>query len=249
MELHVYKNADELSQAVASWMAGSIADTLKKQDRFTIALSGGSTPRLLHKILAAPPYKDQIEWSKLHVFWGDERDVPFEDDRNNARMAYDTLLNFVPVPPYHIHKMRTDIAPEASALEYEQILHHYFDGPLAGGPGAAPPHSFDLVLLGMGDDGHTLSLFPGTAAVHEEKAWTIAYYLKAQDMYRITLTKTIVNKSARVAFLTTGTGKAHALNEVLKGAYNPDLYPSQEIKPVPGELHWFVDEAAAAGLK
>jgi 6-phosphogluconolactonase len=105
------------------------------------------------------------------------------------------------------------------------------------------------VLLGMGDDGHTLSLFPGTAAVHEEKAWAIAYFLQAQDMFRITLTKTIVNRSARVAFLTTGTGKAHALKEVLKGAYNPDLYPSQEIKPAPGELHWFVDEAAAAGLK
>jgi 6-phosphogluconolactonase len=240
MELHVYKNADELSQAVASWMAGSIADTLKKQDRFTIALSGGSTPRLLHKILAAPPYKDQIEWSKLHVFWGDERDVPFEDDRNNARMAYDTLLNFVPVPAAQIHIMRTDIGPVESAAEYEKILQAYFD---------KSPGSFDLVLLGMGDDGHTLSLFPGTAAVHEEKAWTIAYFLKAQDMYRITLTKTIVNRAARVAFLTTGTGKAHALKEVLKGAYNPDLYPSQEIKPVPGELHWFVDEAAAAELE
>lgn len=240
MELHVYKNPDELSQAVAKWIADEIAATLKRQDRFTIALSGGSTPKLLHKILAASPYKEQIDWSKLHIFWGDERDVPFTDDRNNAKMAFDTLLNFVPVPPYHIHKMRTDIAPESSAAEYEQILHHYFD---------TTPLSFDLVLLGMGDDGHTLSLFPGTAAVHEEKAWAIAYFLQAQDMFRITLTKTIVNRSARVAFLTTGTGKAHALKEVLKGAYNPDLYPSQEIQPTAGELHWFVDEAAAAGLK
>jgi 6-phosphogluconolactonase len=155
-------------------------------------------------------------------------------------MAYDTLLNFVPVPAAQIHIMRTDIGPVESAAEYEKILQAYFD---------KSPGSFDLVLLGMGDDGHTLSLFPGTAAVHEEKAWTIAYFLKAQDMYRITLTKTIVNRAARVAFLTTGTGKAHALKEVLKGAYNPDLYPSQEIKPVPGELHWFVDEAAAAELE
>lgn len=240
MELHIYKNPDELSQAVAKWIAGNIADTLKKQDRYTIALSGGSTPKLLHKILAAPPYKDQIEWSKLHVFWGDERAVPFEDDRNNAKMAYDTLLNLVPVPAAQIHVMRTDIGPVESAAEYEQILHGYFD---------KSPTSFDLVLLGMGDDGHTLSLFPGTAAVHEEKAWAIAYFLKTQDMYRITLTKTIVNKAARIAFLTTGTGKAHALKEVLEGAYNPDLYPSQEIKPLTGNLHWFVDEAAAAGLK
>jgi 6-phosphogluconolactonase len=240
MELHVYNNPDELSHAVAKWIADSIAATLKQQDRFTIALSGGSTPKALHKLLAASPYKEQIDWSKLHVFWGDERAVPFDDDRNNAKMAYDTLLNFVPIPAYHIHVMRTDIGPEESAAEYEKILHFYFD---------QTPTSFDLVLLGMGDDGHTLSLFPGTAAVHEEKAWTIAYFLKAQDMYRITLTKTIVNKAAKVAFLTTGTNKAHALKEVQQGAYNPDLYPSQEIKPVKGDLDWFVDTAAASELK
>ena len=240
MELQVYSDAQQLSQAAAKWIAGLIAETLKVQDRFTIALSGGSTPKLLHKILAAAPYKDQIDWSKMHIFWGDERAVPFEDDRNNAKMAYDTLLNFVPVPPSQIHVMRTDIGPEESAIEYEKILHQYFD---------KTPNTFDLVLLGMGDDGHTLSLFPGTAIVHEEKAWAKAFFLPAQDMYRITLTKTIVNKAAHIAFLTTGTGKAHALKEVLKGAYDPDLYPSQEIKPVNGELHWFVDEAAAAGLK
>jgi 6-phosphogluconolactonase len=240
MELHIYKNPDELSHEVAKWIAGIIAATLRHQDRFTIAVSGGSTPKALHKILAASPYKEQIDWSKMHIFWGDERAVPFTDDRNNAKMAFDTLLNFVPIPPYHIHVMRTDIPPTESAAEYEKILHMYFD---------STPLSFDLVLLGMGDDGHTLSLFPGTAAVHEEKAWTIAYFLKAQDMYRITLTKTIVNRAARIAFLTAGAGKAHALKEVLEGEYNPDLYPSQEIKPVKGELHWFVDEAAASELK
>jgi 6-phosphogluconolactonase len=240
MELHIFKNPNELSHAAAKWIAGDIAATLKKQDRYTIALSGGSTPKALHQILAAPPYKEQIDWSKLHIFWGDERAVPFEDDRNNAKMAFDTLLNFVPVPAAQIHVMRTDMGPEQSASEYENILHRYFD---------KTANSFDLVLLGMGDDGHTLSLFPGTAAVHEEKAWTIAFFLQAQDMYRITLTKTIVNRSAKIAFLTTGTAKAHALKEVQQGAYNPDLYPSQVIKPVSGELHWFVDEAAATGLK
>ena len=252
MELHVYKDAEQLSQAVAKWMSDLIAETLKVNDRFTIALSGGSTPKLLHKILAAEPYKDQIDWSKLHIFWGDERAVPFEDSRNNAKMAYDTLLNFVSVPASQIHVMRTDIAPEAAALEYEKILHQYFDAVPGNSGGANPailPNSFDLVLLGMGDDGHTLSLFPGTDIVHEEKAWAKAFFLPAQDMYRITLTKTIANRAAHIAFLTTGPGKAHALKEVLKGAYNPDLYPSQEIKPVHGELHWFVDEAAAAQLK
>jgi 6-phosphogluconolactonase len=253
MELHVYKDAEELSRAAAKWIADLIAETLKVSDRFTIALSGGSTPKMLHKILAAPPYKDQIDWSKMHIFWGDERAVPFEDSRNNAKMAYDTLLNFVPVPPSQIHVMRADIEPEAAAAEYEKILHQYFDAvPGSSGSTGAPatlPNSFDLVLLGMGDDGHTLSLFPGTEVVHEEKAWVKAFFLPAQDMYRITLTKAIVNRAAHIAFLTTGAGKAHALKEVLKGAHNPDLYPSQEIKPVNGELHWFVDEAAAAELK
>ena len=249
MELHVYKDSEELSFAAAKWISTTIGETLKTKDRFTIALSGGSTPERLHRILAAAPYKEQIEWSKLHVFWGDERAVPFEDSRNNAKMAYDTLLNFVPVPASQIHVMRTDIAPEQSALEYEKILHQYFDAVPGGSPANLLPNSFDLVLLGMGDDGHTLSLFPGTEVVHEEKAWATAFFLKAQDMYRITLTKTIVNRAARIAFLTTGPKKTHALKEVLKGAYNPDLYPSQEIRPLNGELHWFVDEAAAAGLK
>ena len=239
MELHIFKDGEALSQAAAEWITGRIGDTLKTNPRFAIALSGGNTPKRLHQLLAHPPFAERIDWSKLHVFWGDERAVPFNDSRNNAKMAYDTLLNFVPVPPAQIHMMRTDIAPEASAAEYERLLHSYFDG---------SPTSFDLVLLGMGDDGHTLSLFPGMPIVHEEKAWAKAFFLPAQDMYRITLTKTIVNRSAAVAFLTEGTAKAHALKEVLKGAYNPDLYPSQEIKPI-GELHWFVDEAAASGLK
>jgi len=255
MELHTYKDGEELSQAVAKWIADHIADTLKRQDRFAIALSGGSTPLRLHKLLAAPPYKERIDWSRLHVFWGDERAVPFEDTRNNAKMAFDSLLNFVPVPPAQIHVMRTDIPPEQSAAEYEKILHQYFvDAPGSGGVAAvqgaiaAAATSFDLVLLGMGDDGHTLSLFPGTAVIHEEQAWVKAFFLTSQDMYRITLTKTIVNRSARIAFLTTGSAKAHALREVLRGLYNPDLYPSQEIKPENGELHWFVDEAAAQEL-
>ena len=268
MQLHIYKDGETLSREVAKWITDKIRDTLKKQGRFTIALSGGSTPKRLHQLLAAAPYKEQIDWSRLHIFWGDERAVPFDDDRNNAKMAYDTLLDFVPVPATQIHVMRTDIAPEQSAAEYEQLLRQYFppvvpaaatvsstlsSGEIAPFPAgnagtAAGVTSFDLVLLGMGDDGHTLSLFPGTKVVHEEQAWVKAFFLEAQDMYRITLTKTIVNRASRVAFLTTGAGKAHALKEVLKGSYNPDLYPSQEIKPQGGELHWFVDEAAAAGL-
>src|SRR5882757_5626251 len=178
MELHKFKDGEALSNAAAKFIADSIVATLRTKDRYTIALSGGSTPERLHKILAAAPYKEQIDWSKLHIFWGDERAVPFEDSRNNAKMAYDTLLDLVSVPAAQIHVMRTDIPPEQSAAEYEKILHQYFDRTAT---------SFDLVLLGMGDDGHTLSLFPGMPIVHEEKAWAKAFWLQAQDMSRITL--------------------------------------------------------------
>ncbi len=240
MELNIYKDADELSMGVAKWLTGYITDTLKKKDRFTIALSGGSTPHKLHTLLAGPPFKDQIDWSKLHIFWGDERAVPFEDSRNNAKMAYDTLLNHVKVPASQIHIMRTDIEPEAAAAAYEKVLHHYFH---------AHETSFDLVFLGMGDDGHTLSLFPGTQVIHEENKLALAYYLEAQGMYRITLTAPIVNRSAAIAFLVAGSSKAPALKEVIEGDYNPDKYPSQIIKPASGEVYWFTDEAAAALLQ
>lgn len=244
MELHIYKDADALSVAVADWMATLIYTKLQGQQRFTLALSGGSTPQKLHKILASSPYKEKIDWTKLHIFWGDERYVPLTDERSNAKMAFDTLLNHVPVPAENIHIMRTDISPEASAVEYEKILHSYF-----GEEGTASSiATFDLLLLGMGDDGHTLSLFPGTTMVNEKATWCSSFFLQQQDMYRITITQTAANLSKHIAFLTTGGGKTAALQQVLQGAFNPNLYPSQLIKPVNGQLHWFVDEAAAAKL-
>ena len=244
MNVQVFKDADDLSQHLAEWITDLIAATLQSQSRFTLALSGGNTPKKLHKILAASPCKEKIDWKKLHIFWGDERDVPFEDERNNAKMGFDTLLSKVDIPSDQIHVMRTDIPPEQSAIEYETILHQYFGGT----PGMLPLRSFDLVLLGMGDDGHTLSLFPGTTVIHEEKAWVTSFFLKAQDMSRITLTKNIVNRSGQVIFMISGPDKAHALAEVLQGNKNPDLYPSQVIQPIDGRLEFFVDQAAAASL-
>jgi 6-phosphogluconolactonase len=246
MHLHILKTPNEFNHAIADWIVEYISETLKTQERFTWVLSGGNTPKALYKLLAATPYREKITWEKLHIFWGDERNVPFSDSRNNAKMAYETLLNHVPIPASQIHIMQTEnISPEKSAEQYEKILHEYFSLTIHH----SQLTTFDLVLLGMGDDGHVLSLFPGTAVVHEEHAWAKAFFLEAQDMYRITLTKSVVNKSKRIAFLTTGTNKAHALKEVLEGHYNPDLYPSQEIKSENGELHWFVDETAAALLK
>lgn len=240
MQVHVDKNIDELADHVARWMVVVIKETLVVQERFTLALSGGGTPLKLHKLLAKEPYVGQIDWNKIHIFWGDERAVPFEDERNNAKMAFDSLLNFVPIPKEQIHLMDTAIDPGEAAKSYEALLHQYFDD---------TPHSFDLVLLGMGDDGHTLSLFPGMPILKEKAKWADAFFLPAQDMYRITITAPVTNLAKKVAFMAAGAGKAAVLKEVLEGPFLPELYPSQLIKPTSGSLHWFIDEAAAAHLK
>ena len=239
-DLHISDDAKHLSEDLASWISNCIQKVLKEQDRFTFVLSGGSTPKQLYSLFAASPYKETIPWEKIHFFWGDERAVPFEDERNNARMCYDELLNKISVPEENIHVMRTDIDPETSAVEYEKILKSYFTD---------SETTFDFVLLGMGDDGHTLSLFPGKDVVHETEKWVTAFFLPAQDMYRITLTAPVVNAAKFVAFMAVGSGKAETLKSVLEGATNIDKFPSQIIKPLKGEVHWFVDEAAAALLK
>ncbi|MVM30060.1 6-phosphogluconolactonase [Spirosoma sp. HMF4905] len=239
MQLIIKKNPTELAKAAADFIAKRIKEVLKKQDRFTIALSGGSTPKALHELLAKSPYVNEIPWLQLHVFWGDERYVPIDDEQNNAGMAYDTLLGHVYTPEDQIHVWRTDLEPAAAAADYDRILHEYFE---ETGP------TFDLILLGMGDDGHTLSLFPGTEVVHEQTAWTKAYFLTQQNMFRLTLTAPIANRASCVLFLVAGPKKAEPLHEVLEGNYNPDKYPSQIIKPVHGDLVWLIDEKAAAYL-
>lgn len=237
--LHIYKSPDDIAVALAEWITRRIETVLQTQDRFTWVLTGGNSPKALYDLLASSPYKERIEWRKLHIFWGDERAVPFSDERNNARMTYRHLLDKVPVIPGQVHVMQTEGDAAESARNYEKILHGYF-----GTEGT----SFDLVLSGMGDDGHTLSLFPGTNIIHEKDAWVSAFYLDAQQMYRISLTAPIVNRAAAVAFLTFGANKARALYEVLEGETNIDVYPSQVIQPLSGELHWWVDEDAAAFL-
>ncbi len=238
MTLKISPNPDQLARDVADWLVGYEKKVLQKQERFCIALSGGSTPKALHQLLAQAPYREQLSWDKWHVFWGDERGVRFSDDRNNARMAYETLLNHVPIPTNQIHVMKTDMLPKKSMEAYDKTLHQYFDG---------QPHTFDLVLLGLGDDGHTLSLFPGRDWIHQQKAWTRAYFLDEQDMNRLTLMAPVVNLAAAVAFLVAGEKKAATLREVLYGDYQPDKYPAQIIKPK-GELLWFVDQAAFGQL-
>lgn len=238
MQIHIYKNSGELINELAEWITDFISKKLQTQDRFTIALSGGETPKALYKLLATDAYRNKIDWSKMHIFWGDERVVPFADERNNARMAYENLLSKVDVPKANIYIMQTDINQVIAAGEYEKILHSYFDN---------ADKSFDLVLLGMGKDGHTLSLFPSSPLLHEQQHWVNSVYVEDQKMYRITLMPSIVNKASAIIFLVTGNEKAKALKSVLQDT--PDMYPSQLIQPVNGQLHWFLDENAATGLE
>ena len=240
MQAFVSKNSDELSVKFADWLVEYIDEVLSRQDRFTLVLSGGSTPKKLYKLLASDKYRDKIDWSKLHFFWGDERFVPFDDERNNAKMAFDELLDHVPVNKKHIYIMETmGPEPEESAIDYEKILRNYFDN---------KTNTFDLVILGLGNDGHTLSLFRGYEIITENKKWVSALYLKEQQMYRITLTAALVNMASRVAFLVSGGDKAAALYHVFGPEHDPYLYPAQIIQPFNSELYWFYDEASAADL-
>ncbi len=234
----IYADGDELSRAYAEWLLNFIRQELVTKDRLVIALSGGSTPKKLFRLLAAEPYRSGIDWSKLHFFWGDERFVPYTDDRNNAKMAFDELLGKVPVNTDQVHIMPTDLEPADAVIAYTKILHEYFDG---------KKHTFDLVMLGLGDNAHTLSLFPGYPIIHEAEEWVSAFFLKEQDMYRISLTKAVVNQSACITYLVAGADKAPAVKAIIEGPVDHDLYPAQVIE-TEGALIWFLDAAAAADL-
>ncbi len=242
MKINIYKNADDLGKNLAEWICDIINKTLQEQEFFTLVLSGGNTPKSLYKKLASEEFKNKINWSRLQIFWGDERAVPFTDERNNAKMAYDTLLDNVTIPKEQIHAMRTDIEPVFAAKEYDKLLKTFFTNTIK---------SFDLVLLGMGDDGHTLSLFPDSPLIEEnsEEEWVKSVYNSEQKMYRITLMPLIVNRSAHIAFMVDGSKKATVLKEVIEGTHNPLQLPSQIIQPVSGNLYWFLDKDAAEKLK
>lgn len=234
--IHIYTNPEQASQALAGFFAESATEAIKKQGRFTVALTGGSSPKHLYTLLASPPYQDTLPWANMFIFWGDERSVPFSDSRNNAKMTFETLLNFVDVPRNQIFPMSGEVPAGESAAAYEEILRKHFDN---------QPPRFDLILLGLGENGHTASLFPYTPVLEEKTRWVKEVYLADQQMYRITLTAPLINQARKIAFILYGGSKARVLCDVIKGKYQPDFLPAQLIKPGSGELHWFIDEAAA----
>jgi 6-phosphogluconolactonase len=235
--VETYPDLEALSRGAAELFARCAERALSRRGRFTVALAGGSTPKRTYELLAAPPFREGIEWARVEFFWGDERCVSPEDPRSNARMARLALLDRVPVPPSAIHPMECGASPAEAAMRYEELLRSFF---AAGRPG------FDLVLLGLGEDGHTASLFPETPALEEENRWVLPVHVPEQKMDRITLTAPILNQSGSVVFVVSGASKAEALREVLEGPRDPRRLPAQLIRPENGELYWLADWEAAA---
>jgi 6-phosphogluconolactonase len=212
---------------------------VKSRGRFTVALAGGSTPKGFYSLLARNP---TLPWDGMYFFFGDERHVPPDDPESNYRMARETLLAKIPIPDGNVFRIPAE-NPDASqaALSYEQTLRQFFQTP----PGSFP--RLDLILLGMGPDGHTASLFPGTKALEERSRLVVANWVEKFKTDRITLTLPVLNNGAVVMFAVSGQDKAAALNEVLEGSQPAELFPSKLVRPANGKLIWLVDRAAAAG--
>ena len=234
--IEIYSDLETLSAAAAQLFAEQAERAVAARGRFSVALAGGSTPRRTYELLARPPLGERMPWAKVHVFWGDERCVPADDPRSNYRMARQALLDHVPIPPEQIHPMPGSQEPRAAAERYEILLRSFF--------GEQPPR-FDVVLLGLGENGHTASLFPGTPVLEERQRWVAEVYVAEQDLFRISLTAPFLNQAGVVAFLVAGAGKAAVLREILEGPHDPTRLPAQLIRPKHGELRWLVDQAAA----
>lgn len=233
--IQVHPDAESLSRAAAELFAGEARRAVAARGRFAVALSGGDTPRRTYQLLARPPWRDEVPWARVHVFWGDERCVPPEDPRSNERMAREALLDHVPLPSEQIHPIRCPADPRGAAARYESVLRDFF--------GSNPPR-FDLIFLGLGENGHTASLFPDTPVLEEQARWVAEVYVSEQDLYRITLTAPLINRGAMVAFLVTGAGKAEVLRKVLEGPEEPRRLPARLIRPAGGEVRWLVDREA-----
>lgn len=240
----VYSDQESLSRAVAESLTTLALATIDERGRFALALSGGSTPCILYQLLAGE-YRDQIPWPEVHLFWGDERCVPPEHRDSNFGMARQTLIAKVPVPPENIHRIPVEIKPyERAAKAYEQVLREFFGPPVT--EGLAP--SFDLVLLGVGEDGHTASLFSGSPVLQEQERWVAAVQAPptVSPAWRVTLTLPIINRAARAFFLISGEEKRAVVTSIL-GDHEAasQHYPAAMVRPKT-EVIWFLDQAAAA---
>ena len=243
-EVQIFPEAGALTRRAAEEFLKSVADAVAQKGSFTVALAGGSTPKALYSQLADEPLRSQIPWEKLHFFFGDERHAPPDGAESNFRMANEALFSKGAIKPEQITRIKGEYADtEKAALEYEQALRAYFKLKVGEYP------RFDLVLLGMGEEGHTLSLFPGTKALHATDRIVVRNWVGKLYTERITLTATAANHASHVIFMVTRADKAPALKAVLEGPYEPEQLPAQLIQPASGKLLWLVDQAAGSMLE
>jgi 6-phosphogluconolactonase len=237
--VEIWADQSALTARAAELFAETARQAVAARAKFRVALSGGSTPRKLYELLAGEVYAPRIPWEETHVFWSDERCVPPDSEESNYRMAYESMLARVPVPEEHIKRMRGEAEPQAAAIDYARILEAEFD---------ENRPRFDLILLGMGEDGHTASLFPHSPALLDVDHLVASPYVEKFKAHRLTMTLPVINAAASVIFLVAGAAKAETLRAVLEGEKRGQEYPSQLVEPERGELVWLADEAAAKGL-
>lgn len=236
--VRIFNDLEALSLASASFFIQTANDAIAKRGQFLVALNGGGTPKRLFELLASAP--DKMDWSRAHVFWGDERLVSADDPENNFGMAKRILLDRVSIPPDNIHRVNTDLEPAEAVADYTRALKRFAAAPLDW-------PRFDLILLGMGDDGHTASLFPGSPIEENEAVIAVTAKYQGRPAQRITLTPLIINHAREVLFMVTGASKAEALKRVLNGDSEVQ-YPAARIHPSDGNITWHVDQSAAEKL-
>ncbi len=237
--LNILSNPANVAVAVAEFFVRVVRNRPEGR-AFTLALAGGSTPRGLYELLSGDIYRRHIDWEHIEFFWTDERAVPPTHVESNFRVANEALLKPLGIPANRIHRLRGEAEDlSAAALEYEQELRAVFGNRLP---------RFDLILLGLGSDGHTASLFPHTAALSESQRWVVCNAVPQHATRRLTMTYPILNAAAEVVFLVCGAEKAHALATVVEGPSHPQLFPAQAVRPA-GHIHWYLDEGAASALR
>jgi 6-phosphogluconolactonase len=242
-EIVICQDADELSRKAAAQFIEIASDAITRSGRFAVALSGGSTPKALYSLLASSEYRDRADWQRVHLFWGDERCVPPDRSESNFRMVEEALLRNISIPEQNIHRMAGEKEPSSAAADYERELRDFFEL----GPGQRP--RFDLVLLGLGEDGHTASLFPGSAALNEHQRLVAAPYVEKLKAHRLTLTLPVINDAAQVTFLVAGSGKSAIVQQILNGTTGDAELPAARIRPLQGGLTWLITQDAAGRIR
>jgi len=239
-KVEVLPDLEALSHRAAAIFVNTSRISIATKKRFAAAISGGSTPRRLYTLLGSETYRDQVDWQRAHFFWADERCVPKEDEASNFRTAFDTLLSRVALPEKNIHRIKGEEAPDKAAMDYEEEIRRFF--------GESERPGFDLVILGVGEDGHTASLFPGSKLLEETVRSVLPVYLEEPSKNRITLTLPVLNNADQILFLVAGSSKAAVLSEILGNGGGKKGSPAGLVRPVHGTITWLIDQEAAVKL-